>query len=420
MFKTATQGLEEKYDLSLKNAKSFLDDVEEASSKFYWGPVFCKMYTEPNDISVTKHMITDMPTINLEQVMTNARVTWTKGDLQTTSVDDSEANPDFLQRRIRASMIGEWLLASITKAAKKKLMQKKKFYQYQNTDGDIENDGPTMFKILYDLANPTTRAGYIEIKKNLGKYNLKDFDFNVNDMLAAMQDDYEEIILLGGKHDDYLLDIFSALSTVDCSEFNMVISGILSDFHRGTDITPDFLSSEATTKYNNMVTAASWKKKAVLKDGEMTSDSKKHIMTLTTKIDELEKKLSQSSFNQSGGGSNSGEVKGIANWRKTKTHGDEVFKDGKQWYWCTRHKRDGDYDGLYVTHKEESHDEAVARWNFRKKNGSVNETSGAKTPGGDAVPKLKVQENLKKILFTCGVLDETQIDNIVSESMKDF
>ena len=40
----------------------------------------------------------------------------------------------------------------------------------------------------------------------------------------------------------------------------------------------------------------------------------------------------------------------------TKTE-EEIEKDGKTWYWCPRHVVPGKYDGLYVTHKPEDHDE---------------------------------------------------------------
>ena len=32
-----------------------------------------------------------------------------------------------------------------------------------------------------------------------------------------------------------------------------------------------------------------------------------------------------------------------------------MTRDEKTWYWCSDHVRDGDFDGLYVTHPESEH-----------------------------------------------------------------
>ena len=37
-------------------------------------------------------------------------------------------------------------------------------------------------------------------------------------------------------------------------------------------------------------------------------------------------------------------------WHQSKTKGDTCFVDGKQWWWCPEHKRQNNFDGLYVTH----------------------------------------------------------------------
>ena len=48
----------------------------------------------------------------------------------------------------------------------------------------------------------------------------------------------------------------------------------------------------------------------------------------------------------------------LPSWRKKKTK-DSLKIDGKTYYWCPKHKYEGDHDGLYVLHKPEDHDETM-------------------------------------------------------------
>ena len=43
--------------------------------------------------------------------------------------------------------------------------------------------------------------------------------------------------------------------------------------------------------------------------------------------------------------------------------GASMEKDGKTWYWCPLHVKEGLFDGLYMPHKPEDHDE----WARKKK-----------------------------------------------------
>lgn len=247
LFGKATEGLEEKYDLDPKNAKAFIDDVETASKKFCWGPVFCSMYVDKDDTKVTAHMFKDMAKLTTDHVLLNAYATWTTGIFDTRRVDDNCQFDFLLQRRVRSSMIAMWLQESLTRAALKKVMLKRALFEFENSDGTVEMDGPLMFKVIYDMINPSTRAGYVSIKQRLAKYSLKEFDFSVPDMLLSMQHDYEDILVKGGTHDDLILNVFSALSTVDCDEFLRFVGDKLSFYQLGNDLTADILATEAIT-----------------------------------------------------------------------------------------------------------------------------------------------------------------------------
>ena len=60
-------------------------------------------------------------------------------------------------------------------------------------------------------------------------------------------------------------------------------------------------------------------------------------------------------YTSRGEANKSGDYLSIKAWRMTKTS-DSIEKDGKTWHWCP-HQVDGIYDGLYVTHRPEEHED---------------------------------------------------------------
>ena len=89
------------------------------------------------------------------------------------------------------------------------------------------------------------------------------------------------------------------------------------------------------------------------------------ILVLTLRIDELIKQqekwfalaTSQKSNPRLKSLNNSQQkdkIQVIVEWRMTKTE-EMLEKDGKTWYWCPKYVVPVKYDGLYVTHKQEEH-----------------------------------------------------------------
>ena len=109
----------------------------------------------------------------------------------------------------------------------------------------------------------------------------------------------------------------------------------------------DLLIQKVKLKYNNMFKAQTWKK---------TEDpSAKVISALTTKLNYLEEKLNSSAPSALATSAEKPELK-IPVWRTEKKEA-SVQRDGKTWWWCPHHKKEGLFDGLYMTHKPSEHDE---------------------------------------------------------------
>ena len=87
-------------------------------------------------------------------------------------------------------------------------------------------------------------------------------------------------------------------------------------------------------------------------------------------------------------------------------------KDGKTWWWCPHHKKEGLFDGLYMPHKPSEHDEwkkkkderRAAYKEKKKANSSANSTS---SKGDKGKIKLELTEAMKNALVTdCNMTEE--------------
>ena len=171
-----------------------------------------------------------------------------------------------------------------------------------------------------------------------------------------MSSKYREICEKGQNHQDYLLDLFNALKTVPNTDFASFVREERQAWEIGGTKTADQLIAEAITIYNNAVSVNRW---------EYTDPKDAKIVALMTKVEQLEAnmKLSANTTQRqpqrhSGqyNSSNNSKFLTIDDWRMKKGES-MVERDGKMWYWCPKHVSPGRYDGLYVTHKPEDHEE---------------------------------------------------------------
>ena len=408
LFNLATKGLDDddKFDLSLKKSKDFMEEVEEANQQFAWGPAFNAITITPGNSTrsgqgaVTKSLATEPKSITLEEVVRNAQRIWSGGATNNRVASTTEDR--ITQMRIRSSMIGKWLRNSLTKQGRRKIMLKKKKFQYVNTDGSTEDDGPTMFKLIYDMVKPNTRACVSSLKSRMTTYKLSDYGEDVTEMLTAMDDTYNEILQLGGTHDDYILNLFAGLKTSSNKVFSDFIGRKEDDYQGGDDITPEHLSDLAITKFNNMLEL-----KQIKIESKEEAKEKEKFLTLATQLKSvINDHQAQKRQDFQGEGKNT-----IEEWRMTKTE-DVVTRNGKEFYWCPHHKQPGRYDGLYVSsHKPEEHDEFMKNKRRRYK-GNQNKRTKTETPS------LQLKSKLQEAL-TSGGLSDNQMKSFMAQIDED-
>jgi hypothetical protein len=274
-------------------------------------------------------------------------------------------------------------------------------YLWRTTDGEVLYDGVTMLQILVETVKPSIRAGVADLKEKLRHSKLATFGYDVTKLTDKMESTYKEIIKQGQSHEDYLLDLFRALSTGNNEVFQRFISDEEGKYECGTDISPDELIQLATTRFNNMVAKKTWK------TGE-SKDAK--ITALTTQLSNLEKKFGDKSNGKKstkGNNESSSDAKksggrfDIDSWRLTKSLGASCEKEGKTWYWCHHQHNEG--KGMYVTHKPDDH----VSWKDKKKDKKTDSSSSnsksnssAKSSNGSTKKSLSLSDNLKATLVT--------------------
>ena len=146
------------------------------------------------------------------------------------------------------------------------------------------------------------------------------------------------------------------------------------------------------------------------------------IMALTTALKESGANKSVPVENASGPGEDT--VPGMSPlklWR-TVFKGDTIVKDGVTYYWCTKHKYEGHYDGLYYSnHKTSTHDEWRA--NKRSKRRGTNPggagTGSKTTAAAKPEQSLKIPDTLRTALCTNFCISEEDMDKVFKDNVQE-
>ena len=303
-------------------------------------------------------------------------------------------------------MIAKRIERSLDPASLKTLNTDKRKFQWVATNGTIYNDGPTMLFLLMSKVNPSVRVGIAALKMNIQTATLPKFNHNLPKMVEYIQENYSQIVLKKGSHDDLTLHTFNALETTNNAEFKQFVqekkdAWETSPFDRNDDANfAENLMEKTVAKYNNMSLAKNWKK---------TEDpSSKIVSALVTKVSSLEKLLEEKNGGATALATSSEKPKlAFPEWR-TKKGKDSVNRDGKQWWWCPHHKKEGLFDGLYMTHKPCDHDE----WLEKKKERRQKAKEMKKQSGGgnskNKNKKLTLTDSMKQALMTNANMTEEQ------------
>ena len=398
LFVKATNGLDddEKLSFDLEKAQHFKDEIDSANAKYVWGSV---TFAIANSAGDNKDLLEEWSELTLDDVIAHSQRIWSCGhDHQIPSAGPTLTEQD-VQKRICSVMMSGFIRNSLSKSARKTMdLQRKKFQFKHAVDGRIKEDGPIMLKLIYDRINPSTRAGIRNLTDELDKMTLTKYEQAVPKMLDDFETKYELILSKKGTYPNVVLLLFNTLSTSTNKDFSNFVDKHLNKWEEGDNYSFELLKNKAITKYNNLIErykrqgpTYSEKCSGITRAIKQENDPK--IMALTTEYEKMKKELNQlkSALLSSSGTGNTQAFSNdlsIATWRKKKSFGDKIFKDGRQWFWCNHHKNTaGGYDGLYVTHPEEKHGE----WKERKDR-ERQEQKGRKVGTENANPNVSMNQ----------------------------
>ena len=422
LWKTATEhrATADQIDPKISNAKEFIDMMKGDCQRFGWGSQVNRIEVTQDD-GTTRHcsILSDFTELNATIVRQASLSRYLRAQdanrhitagtfptpMRSRALDPANRAADrtLFYEQVRANMIGQRIMGSLTAKAKKTLMTRSKDFTWTTAEGQETLDGPTILQIIVEGVKPSTRVGISNLKDKIKVARLAGHDHNVKELCDHLRVVYGEIVEQNGSHEDMVKDAFDAILSGTNEEFNTYITSLKSKWELGKEYTLDELATAAVTKFTNLEAAKSWK-------APEKPDSK--IAALVTQVNELKRALAtvQSDGGEKKPGATSDRRNNIAEWRKKKSHGDSVHRDDKTWYWCPRHKGQ-DYDGLYVTHKPENHDEHQRR--FRK------DKSGDTSSTASSDKKLAMKDSLKTALVAKFGCSSGEADKLWSDIVTD-
>ena len=195
IYKDGIKLLDDKLDGTPNKATFFQTQVIDASESRFWATV-CKLEFNGEDIDVLKKP----GKLTLDKLEAHCDEIW-EGD-----IDDD----DTYQNQIRHSMMGTFLIKSITPALHQQIQAKKDqwFSKEHNTI-----DGLLFYKNLIGYGSIRSRAGIHKNKCKLHALTLKTYDHDIQKMVDDFTTTLGQIKLKGEEFTEELMHLFKAFET---------------------------------------------------------------------------------------------------------------------------------------------------------------------------------------------------------------
>lgn len=432
-FEKKTKGLEEskRLEMSKKYAPTLRRLLDSKASDF--GKTVTNVPTSfdaHGTVIATANLLKDYSKITLERLQREAFKRFGTSIAEGTALpaapfryralvspETDAAEKGIFYSRVHANVVSEWIKNILTPEAYATLLRQKTKFAFANSaTGEESLDGPTMLFILLGKIDPSVIVGAEACRSELERLKLHDFENDVNKITDRIEELYSEIERLGSTCESIRRYTITALKSGPNDQFNSYIDRINDDIEAGSgqyrDLEWSDIIKSARSKYNNMLTTKEWTKVD-------PRDAK--LMALTSKLEALVKGDSakpQTAQPQRtpGAGDTSG---GVDRWRTVKGAASMV-KDGKTWHWCPHHVHPhGHFNGLYVLHKPENHEEWKAN-RRRGKRDTAAVTAGTSDPtpapaAENSDSKLTISARLKEALCTQLMLSDADADAFCSQ-----
>lgn len=230
------------------------------------------------------------------------------------------------QPRIQAAMMYHFIYESLGTVPQRKVSTKL---------DEIEQDGPTLLKVVLDDTFVATKAQAFSINERLFDMHLKNFKWNVQLMNQHVREKMQDLVASGNTSNETILitALFRAYSSATNEEFKNALLYWKNEYNSNAWTRAEALMDKADAKYMELRDLGTWGKRS-------TKDQQ--LIALTSKIDAATKKKAKT------GGNND---KSTTSWRydKSLSSGKEYSRNGKTFKWCTGPGHGG--IGMWVRHE---------------------------------------------------------------------
>jgi hypothetical protein len=257
------EGTKPIYTLFSGNGKDllmFLADIKNRSKKCFWsdellfGPLGHRL-----------NLLTEYGQITLEKVKQDR-------DARNASIASTHEEQ---RPKINALMMYHFIYDSLGERPRKKISTRLE---------EIENDGPTLLKIVLDDTFVATKTTTFTTKESLYNLSLKAYRFDVLKMNQNVREKLLDLQAVGFTQDneDLVIHLFRAYQTATNQEFLTHIEYLKNEWTSGRITNPDDLMAKAETKYDELSKTNKWKQKSAKDD---------HIVALAAQLNDLKTKL---------------------------------------------------------------------------------------------------------------------------------
>ena len=342
------KGLSDKFNLEPTKFERFKNTIMEKGERCCMNGIFTL-----DQNSQKLNLVTMFTRITETTIATAVATRWVTPLPSTATNTEKNLLQD---QRIKANLLGTYLLQSLTDSAKRQLLNSKSLWK-KEFDGMIVNDGPALFWSITRIVQPDNGHLVDKLKTRILDLSVKNFGFSVKTMLSKFTSLSDEIGDLRGTYneDDKQLDFWRAVKTMPEQKFAMFVSqqhDIYRTTPKSTRETVTALISKMVAKQVNMEAENEWNK---------LSFEQSQILALTARLQDATKAVKPKSTHFETGSSNNQSDKEkkkfkYPEWKKippSEGEPSEKIVDSVTYYYCP-HDHNG-HGGVWGRHKLEDH-----------------------------------------------------------------
>lgn len=316
---------QQEIDLSTKHGSNLWNEgTKPADEKFSGSGKDVPRFIALVKNQVSKCYLTDIVTVNGKNLLV---------DYGTVSLDDikrardarNAVNPSSLreaQPRIKAQILFHFIYGSLGSLPLRKISTRL---------DEIQQDGPTLLKIVLVDTFVATQAHTFKAKEQLYDLQLKAYKHNVQTMNQGVREIMVDLQAAGHSvgNDDIMITLFRAYSGSTNDEFRNSVMYWKNEWNNGSLTSAEELMIKADAKFDELKKAGTWGR---------SSDKDEQIIALTAKLESLQKEMvtgKPTSTTSAASASKKPRTKDAWKYDRGLSTTATYSRDGKTYKWCS-------------------------------------------------------------------------------------